>query len=272
MFFWLAILAVIISFILVKPLLNFLSNAGFVAKNYKGMEIPTGTGILWIWVFFICLAIIGVYSIYTDDNSYFPMEFYVLAVLITGALFLGFADDRSSRTSERGFGAHLKALFKGRLTTGFIKAAGGIVIATVIALSLSDSLHLLIVNSLIIALFMNAVNLLDTRPGRALISFLVLYVIIIGSVLLVEKTVLDATWNLWGVFLAPAIVLIRSELRGESMLGDAGSNMLGAVLGYMTVASFGTEVKTAVLIALAVFNIFADRVSITKLLEKSRAG
>lgn len=267
MFFWITLLALTISFALVRPLLNFLSNAGFVAQNYKGIKIPVGTGLLWVEVFLVCIAVAGILNYFIDEIFYFSKDFYVMATLILGSSLVGFIDDRSS-SIEKGLTAHFKALFKGKVTTGFIKATSGLILAVIAALNLSNSLELVIVNTLIIALFMNAINLLDTRPGRALISYTCLLVFLVLGTLLIEDTEIGTAWHLWGVFLAPGIALLPSDIRGKSMLGDTGSNMLGAILGYLFAASFGIDAKIAILIVLIVFNIIADRFSITKLLEK----
>lgn len=267
MVFWMALLAFVVSFILVRPLLNFLSSANFVAQNYKGVKIPIGTGLLWVEVFLVCVATAGILNYFIGESLYFSKDFYVIATLILGSSLIGFIDDRSTNV-ERGLTKHFKALLKGKVTTGFIKATSGLIIAVIAALNLSNSLELVVINTLIIALFMNAINLLDTRPGRALIGFMGLLILIILGTLLAKNVEIGAVWHLWGVFLAPGIALMPSEIKGESMLGDTGSNMLGAILGYLLAASFEINVKIAILIVLVIFNIFADRVSITKLLEK----
>ena len=67
--------------------------------------------------------------------------------------------------------------------------------------------------ALLVGLAANALNQLDTRPGRALKAYLV------GCV---SSPVRRS---------ATAVLLLPYDLREMAMLGDAGSNALGALLG-----------------------------------------
>ena len=77
----------------------------------------------------------------------------------------------------------------------------------------------------LVALSANLLNLVDLRPGRALKVFFVLAFI---SVCLVpgETSVL-----LLFPFLLAALVYLPQDLAAQGMLGDAGANVLGGVLG-----------------------------------------
>src|SRR5581483_9591796 len=119
---------------------------------------------------------------------------------------IGLADDLWSGP-ERGFDAHLRA---GR-TTGVLKLAA--IPAAAYARTRSVS------GALLVSLAANALNQLDTRPGRAL------------------KTYLAAAIPL-GAPLLPAVILAPYDLREMAMLGDAGANGLGALLGYGSVVRF----------------------------------
>lgn len=269
MFFWIALISLVISILSIKPLLRFLSDAGFTAKNFEGKKIPIGTGLLWGWVFLLSMAVMVLAgNNFIGDVSLAMGELNVIGILLAGSLLLGFIDDRGS-TEERGFRGHLKAFLSGKITTGFIKAAGGLILAVVVASSVTSSVYMLVINAIVIVLAMNAVNLLDLRPGRALASYLVLSIVLMGSALTLTSN-LSLAWHFWGIFLAPALALLPSDLRGESMLGDTGSNAMGAILGYMAAVTFGSVVKVAIIIALLVFNVTADRISLTGLLEKRK--
>lgn len=269
MFFWISLLALAISFMSVKPLLNFLSSSGFTAKNYAGNDVPVGTGLLWGWVLLVCTALIGLVGTLVADVSAFMSELHVLAALVAGVTLLGFIDDSSRDINEKGFRAHVKAFLNGKLTSGLLKAAGGLVMSVIIAAHFTNSPLIIVLNALIIGLFMNFINLLDLRPGRALATFMVLTNIIMIATF-VNNGMLDISWNFWGIFLAPATAIFLSDMRGQSMLGDTGSNTLGAILGYVTIVNFDTNIKVAVLFALLAFNIIADRISITGALEKRK--
>ena len=77
---------------------------------------------------------------------------------------------------------------------------------------------------MLVGLAANVVNQLDTRPGRALKAFL------IGSA--------RSSAGARGEALAVAVLLAPYDHREMTMLGDAGSNALGAVLGLESVRRF----------------------------------
>ncbi len=116
---------------------------------------------------------------------------------------IGLADDLWSGP-ERGFRAHLGS---GR-TTGVLKLVGIPAVAVAATRSLSGGA--------LVALSANLLNQLDTRPGRALKAYLL------------AATVVGAPRR-------PAVCLLPYDLREMGMLGDAGSNALGALLALSSV-------------------------------------
>ena len=154
---------------------------------------------------------------------------------------LGLADDLWSG-EERGFRAHLRA---GR-TTGVLKLAGIPAYALLRTRSVSGAL--------LVALAANALNQLDTRPGRALKAFG------LGS-LLVRGTPRGA--------LAAAVLLAPYDLREMAMLGDSGSNALGAVLGFSSVERFTRRQRWSAIAALAGLTLLGERRSLGTLIEET---
>ena len=153
---------------------------------------------------------------------------------------LGLADDLWSGP-ERGFRAHLRS---GR-TTGTLKLVGIPAFALLRTRSLPAAA--------LVALASNAINQLDTRPGRALKAFF-----LASAVLRIRSR---ALWG--GVLLAPY------DLREMTMLGDAGANALGAVLGFDSVARLGSRGRFLAIGALAGFTLLGERRSIGRLIEQT---
>jgi hypothetical protein len=153
---------------------------------------------------------------------------------------LGLADDLWSGP-ERGFRAHLRA---GR-TTGTLKLLGIPAYALLRTRSLSGAL--------LVALAANMLNQLDTRPGRALKAFF-----LTSAVLRIRSR---ALWG--GVLLAPY------DLREMTMLGDAGANALGAVLGFGSVARFRSRGRFLAIGALAGLTVLGERRSLGRLIEQT---
>jgi glucosyl-3-phosphoglycerate synthase len=153
---------------------------------------------------------------------------------------LGLVDDLWSGP-ERGFRAHLRS---GR-TTGTLKLVGIPAYAFLRTRSLSAAV--------LVALAANVLNQLDTRPGRSLKAFF-----LASAALRIRSR---ALWG--GVLLAPY------DLREMTMLGDAGANALGAVLGLGSVARFESRGRWLAIGALAGLTLFGERRSLGRLIEQT---
>lgn len=150
---------------------------------------------------------------------------------------LGLADDLWSGP-ERGFRAHLR---RGN-TTGVLKLVG------IPAVGLLATRR--IRGALLVGLAANALNQLDTRPGRALKAYLAAAVAVDAPV---------------GI----AVLLLPYDLREMAMLGDAGSNALGAMLGLNSVKRFTGRGQWLAIGALAGVTFLGERTSIGAWIERT---
>jgi Glycosyl transferase family 2 len=160
---------------------------------------------------------------------------------VAGIAALGLADDLWSG-EERGFRAHLRA----GGTTGVVKAVG----IPALALAGTRSLR----GALLVSLAANALNQLDTRPGRALKAFASAALFLRGA----PRS-----------YAAIAVLLAPYDLREMTMLGDAGSNALGAVLGYGSVATFTARGQRLAIAAIAGLTIVGEFHSLGSLIERT---
>lgn len=151
---------------------------------------------------------------------------------------IGLADDLWSGP-ERGFRGHLGA----GVTTGTLKLIGIPLYALVRTRSVSGAL--------LVGLAANAVNQLDTRPGRAVKAF--------GIGALAARPPKEA--------IAVAILLAPYDLQEMTMLGDAGSNALGAVLGFSSVERFTGWGRWGAIAALSLLTLAGERRSLGALIE-----
>jgi glycosyl transferase family 2 len=156
---------------------------------------------------------------------------------VTAVAAIGLADDVWSG-EERGFGAHLAA---GR-TTGVLKLFGIPLVGALATRSLSGGL--------LVGGCANLVNQLDTKPGRALKAYIA------------AGLALDAPLGL-------AVLLLPYDLRERVMLGDAGSNALGAVLGLKSVGKLHGWSRWAAIGVVAGLNVVGERRSIGALIERT---
>ena len=152
---------------------------------------------------------------------------------------IGLADDLWSG-EERGFRAHLRR----GAGTGMLKLVGIPAYALVRTRSVSGAL--------LVGLAANMLNQLDTRPGRALKAFGL-------GALLVRRTPRGA--------LAAAVLLAPYDLREMAMLGDSGSNALGAVLGFGSVERFSRRQRWSAIAALAGLTLLGERRSLGAVIE-----
>jgi UDP-GlcNAc:undecaprenyl-phosphate GlcNAc-1-phosphate transferase len=209
-------------------------------KNYAGAPIGSGGGVLFMLAAVPWLWLRGGEAAAT--------------VFIFGAL--GFVDDRWGTAEFRGLRGHLLALRSGRLTTGMLKAAGGLIAAGVLAWRLHPGLEA-VVGALLIALSANFLNLLDLRPLRALKLFW-----LAGAAL--------AAWSpaVLAGCAGASLPYAWQEARRRVMLGDTGANGLGALLGYCAaraLPAWGTALLAGLLMAL---HLWAERNSIGAWIER----
>jgi len=166
-----------------------------------------------------------------------PLVGWAVAAHEPAATAVGLADDAWSGP-ERGLRAHLRA---GR-TTGVVK---------LVAIPLYGLLRTRSVSgALAVGLAANALNQLDTRPGRALKAYLAVAPVV-------------------GAPLGVAVLLAPYDLREMAMLGDGGSNGLGALLGLKSVSRLTGKRRWAAIGALAGLNLVGERRSLGELIERT---
>ena len=150
---------------------------------------------------------------------------------------IGLADDLWAGP-ERGFRAHLHA----RRTTGVLKLVAIPLYALVRTRSVSGGL--------LVGLAANAWNQLDTRPGRALKAYVACAIPLRAP-------------------LALAVLLAPYDLREMTMLGDAGSNCLGALLGLRSVSRLTGKGRYGAIAALAGVTLLGEVTSLGRLIERT---
>ena len=180
---------------------------------------------------------------------------------------LGLMDDLASEAQVKGFRGHLSVFLKERrLTMGMMKAIGGGLGALLLSAWVARALGQFrwerwVVGATLIALSANAVNLLDVRPSRALKGFWLLSLLGIGA----------AQGDGWLAFLplwASTLAYAPDDFRRRAMLGDAGSNPLGACLGVWVALHWSLTAQALLLLALIAFHLYAERRSLTMDIER----
>jgi hypothetical protein len=168
-----------------------------------------------------------------------PIVGWVTAASEPVVTAIGLVDDLWSGP-ERGFRAHLRA---GR-TTGVLKLAGIPLYGFLRTRSVSGAL--------VVGLSANALNQLDTRPGRALKAYVAVAVLV-------------------GAPLRVAVLLAPYDLREMAMLGDSGANALGALLGLNSVERITGRGRWLLIGGLVGLTVLGERTSLGRLIERSPA-
>jgi glycosyl transferase family 2 len=190
------------------------------ATNYRGLRLP----------------LVGVLVVLGGGRA--PRR---VRLGVAAAVALGLADDLWSGP-ERGFRAHLA---RGS-STGVAKAVGIPAAALLVTRSLRAAT--------LVGLAANALNQLDTRPGRALKAFL-------AGALLVRGPA--------RAYVPIAVLLAPYDLREMTMLGDAGANGLGALLGYGSVGRLTGRGQILSIAALAALTVAGETRSLGDLIERT---
>jgi len=236
-------------------ILEYLKNTRLSKTNYKGEPVITGGGL-----FFICGSIV-IWVLYQLNRigDQVILQQLIFLVSIIGAV--GYIDDLAGGKEYQGFKGHLKSVLEGQLTTGLLKALISLVAVFLVINIEKINIYHKITNLLVILLMTNLINLFDLRPGRALKFFLILSVplFVQGNFFL----------YLLPVFLIMTVYL-SLELQGKVMLGDTGSNTLGAILGIGYIKTFSIINKIFLLVFLLFLNIAAERISFSGVIQKNR--
>jgi len=186
-----------------------------------------------------------------------------LLAAAAGAAGFGGYDDLAGSGDRRGFRGHLGALAHGELTTGAVKLGG--IGATGLAASalLGGGPVDVALNAGLVAGCANLVNLFDLRPGRAG------KVTVAGGGLLAAAA--PAAAPLAAVPAGATLGLLGEDLGERAMLGDAGANALGALLGTAAVAGLRRPARAALLAGIIGLTAASEVVSFTTVIERTPA-
>jgi UDP-GlcNAc:undecaprenyl-phosphate/decaprenyl-phosphate GlcNAc-1-phosphate transferase len=256
--------AVAIALLVVPAGVRGLLEAGLVRVNYRGARLAFPLGAVLATAALVALAPLAFLNDRADLDLLAPGLRQWMPYLL-GVVFLGFLDDSLGRGEEagapRGWRGHARALREGRLSTGAVKALGALALAAYVVSGRGlESWHYLADVALLI-LATNLFNLLDLRPGRAEKALLLL-----GLGLCLGAWTF-APLELLGVFVGPILVGAWLTLRERAMLGDTGSNLVGAVAGVWLLTTLGPDARLIALAVVAGLTIYGELRSISATID-----
>jgi UDP-N-acetylmuramyl pentapeptide phosphotransferase/UDP-N-acetylglucosamine-1-phosphate transferase len=233
--------------------------------NRRGRTVPTAMGVLAVLAVVMVEAGRSLFGAFGVGNAPGTTPRFAVLLACVGFGMLGLFDDVVGSDDDHGFRGHLGAVVShGRITTGLVKTVGGSALAVVLVSASRPGLSgvRVVSDALLVALAANLTNLLDRAPGRAIKVGLLAWV----PLALVART--DSI----GVAVAPVIGafagLIGDDLHERLMLGDAGSNVIGAVLGLGVVLECSAVTRTVVLVVLGALTVASELVSFSRVIER----
>jgi UDP-GlcNAc:undecaprenyl-phosphate/decaprenyl-phosphate GlcNAc-1-phosphate transferase len=257
-------LAIAISLFLVPAGARGLRDAGLVRENYCGALLAFPLGAVLATAALVTLAPLAFLNDRADLDLLEPGLRQWLPYLL-GIVFLGFLDDALGRgeamVTPRGWRGHWAALRTGSLSTGAIKAIGALALAAYVVSGRGLESWRYIVDVLLLILTTNLFNLLDLRPGRAEKALALLAIGLCLGAWTFEPL------ELLGIFAGPILVGTWLTLGERAMLGDTGSNLIGAVAGVWLLTVLGQNGRLVALAVILVLTIYGELRSISKTID-----
>lgn len=202
-----------------------------------------------------------------------------VAVAGLGAVAFGALDDLRGSARRRGLRGHLGALVHGEVTTGTVKLAGLAATGLACALLEGGAPADVAVNVGLIAGGANLLNLFDLRPGRAIKVAVVSAAALAAGGALAGRPSSSAVGapvggrgrlaGFQGVAapVGAALALLPEDLGERAMLGDAGANALGAMLGAAAARTLPRNARLCLLTGIVALTVASEKISFTKVIE-----
>lgn len=243
---------------------------GWTRPNYRQEKIPSVFGLAFVLA---GECFYGFEWLRRDgQDPWVPAAYFVVTL---GFGLLGLLDDLAGDRRTGGFRGHFRALAKGQVTTGVLKALGGGVVALLAGYLLTNDPIFWHHPGLwwrwplasgLIALSANTLNLLDLRPGRCLAGFFT-GALILFAVLWHQHEV--SVGFLFWFAAAVAFILYPLDAGGRVMLGDTGANAFGAVWGVAAVLYFSAFWQGITVVLMLAFQIWCESHSLSRTIEET---
>jgi UDP-GlcNAc:undecaprenyl-phosphate/decaprenyl-phosphate GlcNAc-1-phosphate transferase len=241
-----------------------LERQGLVKENYRGAQVAFPAGIAIVAAALLALVPLSLVAQLSDETVFQPGTGTAVTYVI-GVALLGLLDDLvgSASGGPRGWRGHARAAAGGGLSTGALKAVGSLGLALYVMADRGLGFGEYVLAVAVLVLATNLFNLLDLRPGRSAKALFLL-----GLGLTLGAWDADPLWAL-GLFAGPILVLLPLDLREKGMLGDTGSNAIGAVAGLWLVLTLSTTGQLIALGLIAIATVYGEFRSISTLIDRT---
>jgi len=250
---------------LVPAWIRDMRRVGLVRENWRGRTPAFPAGAVLVASSLVTLAPLALLDDRADLDLLDP-DLRRWIVYVLGVALLGLLDDSLGRAGEtgspRGWRGHARAVLAGRFSTGAIKAVGAFALAAYAVSGRGRENLDYLADLALLLLTTNLFNLLDLRPGRVeKVYFLLTLGLCVGG------------WTaepleLLGIFIGPVAVGAWLTLRERAMLGDTGSNLIGALAGVSMLETLGDPVRLIALGIVVALNMYGEFRSITAFVDR----
>jgi UDP-GlcNAc:undecaprenyl-phosphate/decaprenyl-phosphate GlcNAc-1-phosphate transferase len=239
--------------------------------NYRGAALTIGGGLVAIVAGLFSVAAVSITARMRDVDGALGAWGLIALFVFIGFAALGFIDDTVGNGDSRGFRGHIRALFRGHITTGAIKLFGGVAVAWIAIDRRELSASRVVVGVAVIALCANLCNLFDRAPARTL-KVGALAWLILGFVATIDAHTATSRASLViaALCIGSCLGLLPFDASERMMLGDAGANALGSVLGVVVVFTQSFGVQVGVLSVVVALNAVSEFVSFSAAIQRSR--
>ena len=238
----------------------------FARQNYRGRSVPVAAGLVLVVTVIVMEAATTVVDLGRTDPVGSSLARITVLLVTVGFGLLGAVDDLAASGDDRGFTGHLRAMARGRLTTGGLKLAGGGLIAIIaVRYTGEERLVWVLVDALLIALGANTANLFDRAPGRTIKVAILCFVPLLALAAPGDRSLLVGVAAVVGA----SVGLLSFDLREHLMLGDAGSNVMGAALAVGLVLTTGPRAHLIALVVVVALNLASERVSFSRVIDRT---
>lgn len=193
----------------------------------------------------------------------FDVYFWALGACLL-VIAAGFIDDLSEG-GVRGLRGHLESALRGRPTTGSLKVAAGVVAGVLVVTGLPSRPWWVMASGVVMmAGCTNIWNDLDVAPGRAGRTF-VYFALVIPFV-----SATSVPQAIMFVLLFAELPALRYDLLEKGMLGDAGANLLGLVVGMGLYAVLAEWAVVVAAVLVVILNLIGETVTFSKVIAGVR--
>jgi UDP-GlcNAc:undecaprenyl-phosphate/decaprenyl-phosphate GlcNAc-1-phosphate transferase len=258
-------LAAVLAGLLAPRWVSDMGRAGLVRANYAGRRVAFPAGAVLVSVSLLALAPLAVLDDRADLDLLDP-ELRRWLPYVLGVALLGLLDDAlgrgAERDTDRGWRGHARAVLGGRFSTGAVKAVGALALAAYAVSGRGREGLDYVADLALLLLATNLFNLLDLRPGRVEKAFAIL----LAGVCLGAQSV--APLELLGIFIGPVLICAPLTLRERAMLGDTGSNLVGALAGVSLLVTLGDTARLVALAIVVALTIYGEFRSISAAIDR----